>query len=55
MLYIETLRRNRGREAAGFSFGGIIATHLAALEGERIDKLALFGPGGFGPSLEKPF
>ncbi|MGH7836571.1 MAG: alpha/beta fold hydrolase, partial [Candidatus Binataceae bacterium] len=36
---------------AGFSFGGIIAAHLAALEGERVDKLALFGPGGFGPPL----
>ena len=33
---------------AGFSFGGIIGGHLAALEGERIGKLALLGPGGLG-------
>lgn len=32
---------------AGFSFGGIIAGHLAALEGERIETLVLLGPGGF--------
>lgn len=36
---------------AGFSFGGIIAAHLAAVEGKRIEQLALFGPGGFGPPL----
>jgi len=40
---------------AGFSFGGIIAAHLAALEGERVDNLALFGPGGFGlPPAKTP-
>ncbi|MBV1799575.1 alpha/beta fold hydrolase [Siccirubricoccus sp. G192] len=33
---------------AGFSFGGIIAGHLAALDGERVEKLVLLGPGGLG-------
>lgn len=32
---------------AGFSFGGIIAGHLAAQEGSRVEKLLLVGPGGF--------
>lgn len=31
---------------AGFSFGGIIAGHLAALRGDRISRLVLLGPGG---------
>src|SRR3546814_10059166 len=34
-------------DLAGFSFGGIIAGHLAALEGERVGRLVLLGPGGF--------
>ncbi len=33
---------------AGFSFGGIIAGHLAALEGERVENLVLLGAGGLG-------
>lgn len=33
---------------AGFSFGGIIAGHLAALAGARVRQLFLFGPGGLG-------
>lgn len=32
---------------AGFSFGGIIAGHLAARDGLRVEKLLLVGPGGF--------
>lgn len=32
---------------AGFSFGGIIAGHLAAREGERVGSLVLLGAGGF--------
>ncbi|MET4702198.1 pimeloyl-ACP methyl ester carboxylesterase [Constrictibacter sp. MBR-5] len=45
---------------AGFSFGGIIAAHLAAQERGRIPKLVLLGPGGFGcppgalPDLRRP-
>jgi pimeloyl-ACP methyl ester carboxylesterase len=33
---------------AGFSFGGIIAGNLAALDHERVLTLTLFGPGGWG-------
>lgn len=33
---------------AGFSFGGIIAGHLAAHDAERVETLALIGAGGFG-------
>lgn len=32
---------------AGFSFDGIIVGHLAALDGARVTKLLLLGPGGF--------
>ncbi len=32
---------------AGFSFGGIIAGHLAAQESSRVTRLLLLGPGGF--------
>jgi pimeloyl-ACP methyl ester carboxylesterase len=35
-------------DLAGFSFGGIVAGHLAACERERVENLALLGPGGFG-------
>ena len=42
------LPEQRRYRLAGFSFGGIIGGHLAALEGERIEKLALLGPGGLG-------
>ena len=31
---------------AGFSFGGIVGGHLAAIEGERIARIAFIGPGG---------
>ncbi|MGC1679670.1 MAG: alpha/beta fold hydrolase [Candidatus Binataceae bacterium] len=47
------LSPSRRYNLGGFSFGGIIAAHVAALEGERIEHLALFGPGGSGPSLLK--
>ncbi len=39
---------------AGFSFGGIIAGHLAVHDGDRVETLVLAGAGGFGqpyPSL----
>jgi pimeloyl-ACP methyl ester carboxylesterase len=36
---------------AGFSFGGIVATHLAARPDGRVDRLALLGPGGFALPL----
>ena len=49
------LPRSQRYSLAGFSFGGIVAAHLAALEGERVDNLALFGPGGFGlPPAKTP-
>jgi pimeloyl-ACP methyl ester carboxylesterase len=47
----ELLPLSQRYSISGFSFGGIIATHLAALEGERVDRLTLFGAGGFGPLL----
>ena len=46
---------------AGFSFGGIVAGHLAARDGKRVSHLALIGPGGFGihradqlPAVRRP-
>src|SRR3546814_15775130 len=40
-------------DLAAFSFGGIIAGHLAAPAGERVGRLVLPGPGGFAlPSGE---
>jgi pimeloyl-ACP methyl ester carboxylesterase len=33
---------------AGFSFGGIVAGHLAAGEGERVERLAVLGTNGLG-------
>lgn len=33
---------------AGFSFGGVIAGHLAAQLGERVEMLVLVAPGGLG-------
>lgn len=33
---------------AGFSFGGIIAGHLAARDADRVETLVLAGAGGFG-------
>jgi pimeloyl-ACP methyl ester carboxylesterase len=50
----------RAYRLAGFSFGGIVAGHLAATEGERVEALALLGPGGLGlprpalPPLRRP-
>lgn len=35
-------------DLVGFSFGGILAGHLAALHGERIASVTLVGPGGLG-------
>ena len=35
-------------DLVGFSFGGILAGHLAALHGERIASATLVGPGGLG-------
>lgn len=42
---------------AGFSFGGIIAGHLAALDAARVEQLILLGAGGLGlpiPPLSAP-
>ena len=42
---------------AGFSFGGIIAGHLAALDAVRVEQLILMGAGGLGlpiPPLSTP-
>ena len=35
-------------DLAGFSFGGIIGTHVAARFGARVRNLVLLGPGGLG-------
>lgn len=35
---------------AGFSFGGIVAGHLAALEAQRVSHLVISGPGGLNAS-----
>src|SRR5690242_20537433 len=35
-------------DLVGFSFGGILAGHLAALHGARIASVTLVGPGGLG-------
>ena len=37
---------------AGFSFGGLVAAHLAARRG-KVEKLALFGPAGHGGRLRR--
>lgn len=43
-------------DLVGFSYGGIVATHLATLQPDRVNRLVLSGPGGFGmrsPSKDK--
>jgi len=35
-------------DIAGFSFGGLLGGHVAALQGARIDRLVLIAPGGLG-------
>jgi pimeloyl-ACP methyl ester carboxylesterase len=35
-------------DIVGFSYGGIVAGHLAAMLGSRVGRLLLSGPGGFG-------
>jgi pimeloyl-ACP methyl ester carboxylesterase len=44
----EILPASRRYSLAGFSFGGIIAGHLAARDAERVESLVLLGPGGLG-------
>lgn len=39
---------------AGFSYGGIIAGHLAALQSDRVDRLILLGAGGLGVRAPQP-
>jgi pimeloyl-ACP methyl ester carboxylesterase len=39
---------------AGFSFGGVIAGHWAAMEPERVGVLALLGPGALGIRMNRP-
>lgn len=39
---------HRTYRLAGFSFGSIVAEHLAAIEGARVERLALLGAGGLG-------
>lgn len=45
---LEILGVTRVHALAGFSFGGIVAGHLAALLGERLSHLLLVGPNGLG-------
>lgn len=42
----EILGASASYRIAGFSFGGIIAGHLAAFDRDRVDRLVLLGPGG---------
>lgn len=47
-----------GRERyglVGFSFGGIVAGHLVAIDATRVACLVLIGPGGLGFPLTKAF
>ena len=44
----ELLPPRRRYVAAGFSFGGIIAAQLAAVDAPRVDRLAVLSPGGVG-------
>ena len=37
----------------GFSFGGLLSGHVAAQQGERVDKLVLVSPGGLGMTIQK--
>ena len=37
----------------GFSFGGLLSGHVAAQQGERVDKLVLVAPGGLGIPKQK--
>lgn len=39
---------SRAYDLAGFSFGGIVAGHLAARDGKRVRNFVLLGAGGFG-------
>ena len=51
---------HRTYRLAGFSFGGIVAGHLAANEGACVERLVLLGAGGLGlprppdPKLRRP-
>src|SRR5271165_2737139 len=44
------LPRRERYDIAGFSFGGMIAGNVAAIDGERVRSLTLVGPGGLGGS-----
>lgn len=44
----------QGYRLAGFSFGGIIAGHLAALDAEQVEQLILVGAGGLGLRIPLP-
>lgn len=44
----------RGYRLAGFSFGGIIAGYLAALDAARVEQLILLGAGGLGLRIPPP-
>lgn len=44
----EILGPKAGFDLVGFSYGGIVAGHLAAIQPDRVKSLVLSGPGGFG-------
>ena len=57
-LIAEGLPAAAGADAAvpliGFSFGGVLGGHVAALSGKRVSSLMLVGANGFGPPQPPP-
>ena len=59
-LALPTLISTSSYRLVGFSFGGIVAGHLAEADGDRVSHLVISGPGGLGaprapalPTLER--
>lgn len=51
--YVDRLARGARLRLVGFSFGGITAAMVAARLGDRIERLTLIAPGGFGTMRER--